>query len=340
MYFHPGMNEISYDVNGLPVAWLQSFTETREQLRHFAHLTPYPDAWPHVRIRGTSAFGLNCTEIYLGAPREEAPVLRVMYYLSPLPLRNADDLHSPYVEHMERVLGPAAKKKDHYQSAMWQGRLSSGSVVYTAEWATPKVRITLSVFGGQRDTDSGIQAACLFVYWIDERAAAKPFLAQREHDATELQRHLTPGIVVQKFMLNDVQRPWHIAHHENAQPHEALYDIELRKAQLALYRPGRFALPVHLSAELDEKELWVFRIDALKRTYICNKWDCTFINDNESCEFRFIDLLPARGPGERQLEVSDFGASDAPGSDTLLDAAHWIEQLSGLKLTMIEYPDA
>jgi hypothetical protein len=110
-------------------------------------------------------------------------------------------------------------------------------------------------------------------------------------------------------------------------------------AQLALYRNDFVPLPDALRNKMSEYDVCVFRIPALEKTFVANKWDAVFIRDKEKCSSVFFEVLPARGPGGRELEVKQLYMHDSGAGTGLLDLMQWMERLSGVQTVMSERAD-
>lgn len=325
-------------INDRTFFWGESFQLVRDLVTVHEEYEASGRGWQLMRVKGTTMCGLGCTEIEIAAPFEDRPVMQVRYYLAPLPPASEGDLHSAYVKMLEPHFGAAKKKEYHYNSNIYKGKIASSGVVFTCNWDTEEVHIGLSVFGGVRHYKGGGQAAALYVYWKNEREAAKHLLVKAdEFISVLLQNSNDSG--VHRFPLQYPQRPYMDMNNPKTDPRNPEYVPELRYAHLALHTRYTYPTPEPFAKIIGENEVILFHVAELHTTFIANKWDLTFVDDNDTEAPLYTEILPARGPGERRLSVKGFSASDSRASNQLIALTERIEALSGVKATHDEYYD-
>ncbi len=331
-------HENGFPINSQSFTWGIPFSAIKDQLASQPQLNPYPTGWANLRMRGNMQFGLQVSEIDIRAPFPERPVLQVHYHLAPLPPASEGEWHSAYVKILETHFGPAKKKDYYYNSNIYKGAISSAGVVFTCNWDTRDVHIGISVFGGTRKTEFGDHAATLYIQWKDEVSAAKSLVHESEQFVSKV-LELSQSSGLHKFSLAHAQFPFFDFNNKKTDPRAPEYQHELRCARIALYKRNNFATPDQIANALAENEIALFHVAELHSTFIANKWDMTFVKDKEEAPPQFSEILPARGSGGRELDIKGWVARDTRESNKLLDAVQWIERLSGVKASMLQYYD-
>jgi hypothetical protein len=193
------------------------------------------------------------------------------------------------------------------------------------------IRISLSVYGGTRNNDSGLCAAGIFIDWINEIKAAKPFREKSESFEKLISRHISNDTVINKFKLQYRQKPFRVVHFELSDPYIAEKDDNLRASQLSLYNQELFQTPKQIQIKLEEDEIGFYTIRELGKSFISNKWDTVFLTSTDEKDLIFYEVLPARGSGGRELDLKELKIEDAKESDSLLKLIQLIETDIGLK---------
>lgn len=332
------MEHMEFPVHSQTFDWGITFSEIQQQLSAEAQLIPYSGGWANLRLRGSSNFGLRVTEIEIRAPFPDRPVLQVQYHLSPLPSASEGELHTAYVKVLEEKFGPAKKKEYFYNSNIYKGAISASGVVFTCNWDTQDVHIGISVFGGTRTSESGDHAATLYLQWKNEADAAKLLLPESDQFIQRVLL-LSENSASHKFKLAYPQYPFFDFNNTKTDPRKPEYEPLLRAARIALYKRDNYITPDRISKHIAEDEIVLFHVADLHSTFVANKWDMTFVKDNDPQVPQFSDILPARGSGGRELNIKGWNAKDSRESNKLLDFVQWIERLSGVKASMMEYYD-
>lgn len=327
-----------YEIDGLKIEWGKPLNEVRVLLDQFEKFKPH-GGWSNVRCICSKVFGLATTVFEVRAPFEDRPVLQVQYEVAPIKPGLFEKLHSPYLNQLEKVLGKPAKSEKLYNQPHLKKEYLSSAVVFSAKWLFDDIRISLSVYGGTRSNDSGPCAAGIFIDWIDEVKAAKPFREKTESFEKLMSEHLSNDIAVNKFKLQNKQRPFRVVHYELSDPYIAEKDNELRTSQMALYMQELFQTPKQIQNQLEEDEIGLYKIQELNKTFISNRWDTIFLTSNDQKALIYYEVLPARGSGGRELELKEIRLEDSKDSFALLDLVQIIEEETGLKVTRRERYD-
>ncbi|MBL0315883.1 MAG: hypothetical protein IPP69_08925 [Flavobacteriales bacterium] len=313
-----------YEIDGLKIEWGKPLNDVRPMLEDFEKFKPY-GGWPNIRCKCSSIFGLPATEFEVRAPFEDRPVLQVQYEIAPIKPGFFKKQHSPYLTQLVKVLGEPLKSENlYYQPDLKKDYLSS-AVVFSATWLFRDIRISLSVYGGTRSKDSGLCAAGIFIDWIDEINASKPYRERAELFEKSMLEHIGNDIVIKKFKLQNKQRPFRVVHYELNDPYIAEKDSKIRASQMSLYKRELYQTPLIISAKLNDDEIGYYKIADFDRIFISNKWDTIYLTPNQNNEMTYWEILPARGPGGRQLDLKELQIEDSKNSLTLLDLVAQIE---------------
>ncbi|HEU4472798.1 MAG TPA: hypothetical protein VFR58_17005, partial [Flavisolibacter sp.] len=332
VHFHPNLMILKYyRIDELQIEWGRPFNEVATLLEDVKKFKPY-GGWPNIRCRCKNVFGLATTESEVRAPFEDRPVLQVQYELAPIKPGIFQKLHSPFMKQLRKVLGKPNRTESLYRQHKLPKRYLSSVVVYSATWIFGDVRISLSVYGDTREKDSGKAAAGIFIDWIDEKKAAMPYLEKSRTVEEMLSAKITGNMPLRKFLLSDDQHPFTVVHFELADPYIAEKDVDLRAAQMALYKRTLYQTPKYVSDQLELNEVALYSIPDLNQTFISNKWDTAPLEAEEESQLILYEILPARGPGSRQLRLNDLVIRDSRTSNALISLAEEIEGRTGLKI--------
>ena len=318
------INTKYFEIDGLKIEWGKPLSEVRPMLDNMEQFEPH-GGWPNVRCKCSSIFGLSATEFEIRAPFEDRPVLQVKYEIAPIKPGFLENLHSPFLKQLEKVLGKPFKSEKYYNQPHLNKEYLSSAVVFSAKWLFDDIKISLSVYGGTRSNQSGLCAAGIFIDWIDEIKISKPFRERAEAFENELSALLSYNIIIKKFKLQNKQRPFRVANYELTDPYIAEKDNNLRASQLSLYKRELYQTPSIVSSKLDADEIGYYKVEESDRIFVSNKWDTVFITPNQKNEITFWEILPARGSGRKELDLKELRIEDAKSSLTLLDLIAQIE---------------
>lgn len=313
-----------YDIDGLKIEWGKSLNEVLPMLEGVEKFKPY-GGWPNIRCKCSSIFGLPAVEFEVRAPFEDRPVLQVQYEIAPIKPSFFERLHSPYLKQLEKFLGKPFKSENLYSQPHLKKEYLSSAVVFSAKWLFDDIRISLSVYGGTRSKESGLCAAGIFIDWIDEIKASKPFRERTEIFEKTMSTHINNNIEIKKFKLQNKQRPFRIVHDELNDPYIAEKDHNLRAFQMSLYKRELYQTPSSISSKLQDDEIGYYKIADLGKIFISNKWDTVFLTPNQKNEMTYWEILPARGSGGKELDLKELTIEDAKNSSTLIGLVAQIE---------------
>lgn len=313
-----------YEIDGLKIEWGIPLMDVRLMLEDFEKFKPY-GGWPNIRCKCSSIFGLPATEFEVRAPFEDRPVLQVQYQIAPIKPGLFQKQHSPYLKQLVKVLGNPSKSENLYGQPHLKKEYLSSTVVFSAKWLFMDIRISLSVYGGTRSNDSGLCAAGIFIDWIDEIDAAKPYREKTELFEKYMLEHIGNDIAIKKFKLQNKQRPFGVVNYELNAPYIDEKDNKLRASQMSLYKKELYQTPLIISTKLKDDEIGYYKIADFDQIFISNKWDTIYLTPNEKNEMTYWEILPARGSGGRQLDLKELKIEDNVNSLTLLDLVAQIE---------------
>lgn len=320
-----------FEIDEVKIEWGKPLHEVRPMLEHFEKYKPF-DGWANVRGKCSSIFGLPTTEFEVRAPFEDRPVLQVHFEIAPIKTEIFKKLHAPYMKQLEQTLGKPFKSESLYIQADLKNEYSSSTVVFTAKWLFSDIRISLSVYGATRNKDSGPSAAGIFIDWIDEIKASKPFRDKSENFEITISEHITADIVLMKFKLQHKQSPFSVIHYELDDPYIAEKDDKLRTSQISLYKRDMYLTPSLISSKLQDDEIGYYKVYDLDKIFISNKWDTIYLNTKCKNEMTYWEILPSRGPGVRELDLKELKIEDTNNSDKILELVKQIETDLGQKI--------
>lgn len=207
-------------------------------------------------------------------------------------------------------------------------------MIYNCKWWFGEILISLSVYGGVRTSPQGESAAGLYFDWMNEQSAAAPLMANYLETEAKLSQNIAE---ISSYSTSTNQQPYHRSHYELEKPHHSLKDNNLRAYQMALYTDQLFRTPLDLNKRTEEKTIGVF-LSNDKETYcVYHKWDFAPISEDSKLEF--VNILPARGGGGKELRINSLVLKDYPESNVLMDLKSKLEELTKVKFTYIEAYD-
>lgn len=312
------VNPHYFEINGIQVEWGRTLEQIRPLLDGFDPFKPY-GGWPSIRCKCERIFGLPANECNIRAPFEDRPVLQVIYQIAPIEPAPNTTLHQAYLQQLLNVLGTPVKTENH---SPINKQHSPGSVVFTAQWLFNDIRISLSVYGGTRNNESGPCAAGIFVDWTDEIKAAQPFIQEAKIFEKNLLQHLDQSPILKKFKLQNKQIPFSVFHLE--QKSNPLQDNELRTAQMVLYKKGLYPTPPVIGSQLQEDEMACYKIPGTNPLFVSNKWDIVCLVPGQTNEITYWEILPERGAGGTELELNGLKIRDQANSLALDELAREI----------------
>ncbi|OKS88485.1 hypothetical protein [Mucilaginibacter polytrichastri] len=100
---------------------------------------------------------------------------------------------------------------------------------------------------------------------------------------------------------------------------------------MALYKSALFQTPQLIQYRLNDDEIGIYKIPSINEVFVSNKWDTIPISSDNSSKIVFYEILPARGPGGKQLELIDLNIEDSRNSNSLYNLIEKLESY-GIKI--------
>ena len=324
----------AFPINTVLLSWGATLADAAAQLPGHAWWEPY-GGWPNLRGACRSVLGLPATECNLRAPAASKPIMQASYELGAPPLATwLAAVPEPWLGPLTALLGSPVEAG--FTDRTWQQ--GSGSVVYSARWRQPTVRISLSVFGGVRRGQGGPAAAGLFLDWTDEVTAARPFYEAAQVRSNALQTAAAQLTMPQIFTTQQAQGTYMMADFTRTDPYPGLADELLRQSQRALYREGLLETPTTLRAQLTNHQVALWPVPGQAEWAVSTRWDTVLLTPAGPAT-ELLTLRPAKGSGGLTLAVGDLRLGDAYGTPALAALATAIEQQVGQRVSRVEDSD-
>jgi hypothetical protein len=330
----PNINTEEFEVNGIKIYWGKTLNQARSLLKNTEILT---NSDKSVSGKCVEIFGLKANEFSLRSPHSNKPILQVSYEIEPIYTNGFKKRHTPYLEKLQSILGKPIAKEEYYNPIGIKKEFMYSVVIFSAKWQFKDIRISLSVYGGIRNNKSGESGAGIYIDWIDLKKAAKPFINEVITQQNEFIEEIYNKVIDRKFKLNFKQRPFFLPESDQNNPYANITDTKLRVSQIALYCPTSFITPKQLSKDIEEDEVVLYYSEASGKIYLSNKWDTTFVKNNEySSEITYYDVLPARGNGRKQLQIKRLFIEDSRDSNSILKLVRAIEDITGKEVKKLD----
>ncbi|UOR06807.1 hypothetical protein MUN82_06810 [Hymenobacter aerilatus] len=324
----------AYPIDDQQLPWGLTLAEAERQLGQQAWLPPY-GGWPNLRGACRSVLGLAAVEYNLRAPAHHKPVMQVSYELAP-PLNHLGTgpvAAARWVQPLTQLLGAPAEIKHYPEKPRWD------MVTDTARWEWPTVRLSLSVFGGVRQEKAGPTAAGLYLAWLDEQTAARPFMAAVRAQSAALEASVARIQEPLLFTTQGRQTSYYQPDYSTPYPHAALADTERRQAQRALYRDGLCETPTPLQTRLHDQQVALWAVPDQAAWAVSIRQDTIVLTPPTLPAVELITLRPAKGGGAMLLSIGDLHLQDAYTSPTLGQLAAALEQHVGVVVRRVEQYD-
>ena len=323
-----------YKIDNIHIEWGKTLDEVRPLLDNFEKFTPSNSSRTYIRCKCDEIFGLKTTECEIQAPFTDRPVMQVKYELLPVEPDFWESPHAPYLKQLKKVLGKPTKRGRRYNQPDLKNEYISSAVVFWATWQFEDIKISLSVYGGIRNNESGPSAACIFLDWMNVLKAAKSYReknARFENVLFEIFGNELPII----YKLDYQQSPFGITHEELMDSKKR----EVRHFELALYKRNLMQTPKTIQTKLEKNEIAYYYNKQSGITLISNKWDTIYLSPNDKNEIVLNKLMPARGPGGWKLEIKELTIEDSKNSNSLPMLVQQIENDTSIKVQQCEKYD-
>lgn len=310
------ISDTFYWVDSIAVPWGLRLEEVRELLKDKRPLRGY-DGDSNFKVQCCDAFGFGVSEVSIRAPANNRPVMQVSYELVPQNLESSTVDTDYWVNILTGYLGQSLHL---YQPVNYPiDGSKSGHVVFSSSWVVGDIRVTLSYYGGLRQNEVGaFSIAGLYLDWENVVVFAAPYL--------EKVQRLEESLVVidpQKYARNIVklgqeQRPYYLPDYNCQNPHAAVTDHKLRRAQRVLTSPNLFDTPKVLADRLDARSVVIWQPQGVEDFVLSNKWDsvCVYL-DAARNNISWSNLLPAKGSGGMWISVNGLSVGDNHSSNIL-----------------------
>lgn len=332
------ITENTYSVNGIDIEWGKTLEEVGLLLDAAEKFSAREGfyGWPYLKFKCFEIFELAANDCDISAPYTDRPVLRVTYQLRPIEPGFFEKLHTPYINHLKKVLGKPDKVfKDYKRASLWKPK--SGAVVYSADWKIGDVDISISVYGGTREEVSGPSAAGLFIHW-DPKIAAKPFLKIKEKEEAFLQHSIPDNLELHIFSLEE--RQYNYPRYDDPDDHKKIKaKKELWIAEMALYTRALFYTPEQISKRLSVNDVGLYFVHKLDFWLISTHYLTITLDNIRNGDIQYINLLQGRGSGGKQLKVRELTIEDTTAGTELLKLINKLESELNIIVSRAEYYD-
>ena len=263
-----------------------------------------------------AAYGFAIINAEATAARPDRPVTTVGYEL-------ADTGTAPrylFAELVKRLGQPDEITRDDSPAAA-----NENTVVLHAAWTRGMARIGLSLYGAPRPSASGNGLGRLYLSWIDQAAAAAPFLA----DWTAACDAATAASMGAKLRIFSVQ---YDVYHDDYPPPSA--------DDLALQMPDLLWTPPAIASRLRKTTFALWSDAAGSRWYLSTARTTVLLGGMDTSNLHFYDIAPARSGGYTEIGAGHWSVRDAHGSRSMKDAVEALETVPGLRIERYSGHDA
>ena len=310
-----------FEIDDRLVFWGTTLSEAKSMLTDYPMLNTY-DETRHLHFACNSAYGMPALEFAVSSSALDRPVRQVVFELSDPGYNRMNSKIKFWKEYIGQYLGKPKKTSRH--STFFYPDPSSG-VKFCSSWLDQSIRVTLSVYGGERQTNNGIAHAGLFIDWTDEIKAAQPFIKDYEECEVLLDTLFRNLSDCKIYELGSEQKQWHLPDYTLSNPHIALSNPILRKSQKVLSCRNLLDTPADLKDVLNSKSVAIWRNDNEQYWGISNIWDTVFFKMKQDVPIMWHNVLPGKGPGGMILNISDLSIEDEHSSKPLTSIVSEIE---------------
>ncbi|MBE2269589.1 MAG: hypothetical protein IAE80_15235 [Anaerolinea sp.] len=285
-------------------------------------LSPYTSGWASYRLLDTTLFGIRALVTNVRAPFPDREITQQIFDLALDDDYPPTQLEAQYRDRIERDLGSPAKLS-RYTATM------PSQVAFSETWHVGDLQVSLSIFGGARQSHNGEATAGLYVNLLDDTAFAAPYLAALMARESALWGTLTTPEIVLQVAASDTIRPYALG--------QQTPDERTRRLQKAFYKRELLETPKIISDRLSLKHVLLWRHG--DHVFVSTKFDTVLITPQKT-GVEVVRLLPAKGGGSIDVHIDELSLPDQFQSDTLLDLVETLRRLCPVKYQYAEYPDA
>ncbi len=318
----------SFLIKGNKIAWGKTLAEV-ETILDEKLLTPN-NGWANLSIECKEAYGFPAIEFEAYAPSLDRPVMQVIYELAPSSRKRRSTHAEFWMKILEEKLGSPDNTSGYRKSIPFR---SSASVYYDATWYIDDIRLHLAVFGGLRKNKAGTSAASLFIEWINEIEAAKPFMDEINILEDKLKSNSNDYANLTTFPVNAYLKPFYRPDYRLSNPDPALKNALLRRSQRALYASQLIDTPQYIRQRLNKKQIAVWEFGQKSQLAVSTLWDTVIIESKPHNNIRWTNMLPAKGGGGMYLDLDGIYISDVHSSEKLTAIVRRLEEFLGYSIT-------
>lgn len=281
--------------------------------------------WQRLSVPCGPSWGFETIGIDMTARGGDRPITVLHYELAAI----AGDPQPDPDHWMSRLTGMHGAPREAGSHDLPRHADPSGSVRFSASWATGDQSVALSVYGGPRKVAFGSAAASLWVNWATV-PAARPFLDAWRTRARELDRmaQFHSGIVT--FTLSAAPNP---AHGSAGLPHATALE---RDSDYALSSPQLLRTPPVIATALGARGIGFWRSGDRRQWCASNCWDSIVFDLGAPVVIDWYDIKPAKGGGFSEIAVQDWSARDFHGSRAVADAVGALQTIPGVTIRKVD----
>jgi hypothetical protein len=290
-------------------------TTLAEALTQLAKVASVESDDHSVRFPATRALGLDILSVTLRAPAMDRPVMQAWYELKHDPKRASDD---DLVKRVSGVLGPLAKRTDH---DMLGHPNPAFGVRCSVRWPFAGFDVGMSIYGASREEPEGLSPAVLYTDWEDEIAAAAPYLHEMEEAERLLESQAWKAEIIGRESLEEDQHRYHHPNYNADNPHQALTNEMLLRAQRCLRKRHLYQTPTMIAAYMRANQVVVWKNSDDQVWCISTQYETVCFPLKTLTTISHVKVLPARGPGGSYLTASDLdlqSIANSPGISRLV----------------------
>ena len=315
--------EQGFEIDDRLIPWGTTLAEVKNMLTDYPLLNTY-DKTRHLHFVCKNAYKMPALEFSVSSYALDRPIMQVVFELSGPGYNRMNSKIKFWKESISQYLGKPERTSRH--STFFYPDPSSG-VKFCSSWLNQSIRVTLSVYGGERQTNNGIAHAGLFIDWTDEIKAAQSFIKDYEEREVLLDTLFSNLSDCKIHELGSEQKQWHLPDYTLSNPHIALSNPILRKSQKVLSCRNLLDTPPDFKEILNSKSIAIWRNDNEQYWGISNCWDTVFFKMKQDIPIMWQNLLPAKGPGRMLLNISDLSIEDEHSSKPLTSIVSDIEYI-------------
>jgi len=290
---------------------------------------PSHGGWPNYRFVDTSIFDIPALVTEIRAPFHDRPITQQSFELS-LTSDSAKNLQKDYLRKIGKFIGNPTELKEFDVSTAFQVRLS-------ARWLVDDTSITLSVYGGSRNSHNGFATAGLFFDITSEIEIAKPYVKAIEAMEDSFWAEIKNFSLIQSIQINNRIRPYCLPNYASKNPESIYEDRLLRRAQKSLYKKFLLDTPDFVLEGMTENAIRVWTNNG--RYFVSTMFDTVEFGKKDD-QIEIHDLLPAKGSGRLSVNINDLSLSDSHGSEGLKALISTIETVTKKKYPVYQDYDS